>query len=494
MTSPSSGPRGKQISASAMFADLVGFAALSRELGTERAYLVVTPCLRILDEVVRKHGGSVDKYSGDKLLGVFGYPLPLADHAQAAARAALEMRRRVVEYARELGVELELHVGLNTGEVVAGGIHGPVVREFHVLGDVVNTAARLNAKAPPGAIYVGEATFEATRARLAYHALPPFVLKGKSQPVPAYALLGGDAVEEGRLGQQGSSVPLVGRERELALLREAAAELAAGSSGTVALIGPEGSGKSRLLAELAHAPELAEAKLLQIQCVQLDREAPGRAAAELASRVLGRELASFEAVAKALPELLQATSLRPHVLALEDAHVLDHDALALIEALLAGLGGRRLLALLTFRDTADEAYAQLAGAARRSGARWRELALEPLDAHAAETLLDALALETLDAETRKRVSERALGNPGRLLLGAFGSAALRAEQEQETLEERRRHRSRETERRRVTILFADITGFTALTERAGAEQAYPIVAGASSCLDEIARQARRHRR
>ena len=77
-----------------MFADLVGFAALSRELGTERAYLVVTPCLRILDEVVRKHGGSVDKYSGDKLLGVFGYPLPLEDHAAGGgARRARDARR-----------------------------------------------------------------------------------------------------------------------------------------------------------------------------------------------------------------------------------------------------------------------------------------------------------------------------------------------------------------------------------------------------------------
>ena len=112
---------------------------------------------------------------------------------------------------------------------------------------------------------------------------------------------------------------------------------AAGQGGTVALIGPEGSGKSRLLAELARAPELAGARLLQIQCVQLDRASPGRAAAELASRVLGRDVASFEEVGKALPEIFEATSRRPHVLALEDAHVLDHDALALIEALLAGL-------------------------------------------------------------------------------------------------------------------------------------------------------------
>ncbi len=488
MTAPLGAPRGKQIAATALFADLVGFAALAGEFGTERAYGVVTPCLRILDEVVRKHGGSVDKYSGDKLLGVFGYPLPLEDHALAAARAALEMRRRVAEYARELGVDVELHAGINTGELVAGDIRGPVVREFHVLGDVVNTAARLNAKAPPGAIYVGEATFEATRARLAYRTLPPFVLKGKSRPVPAFELLGGDAVAVGSLGHEGSSVPLVGRERELVQLREAAVELRAAGGGCIALVGPEGSGKSRLLAELARLPELAGARLLQIQCVQIDRESPGRAAAQLASRVLGQEVESFEGVAKALPAVFAETARTPHVLALEDAHTLDREALALVEALLAGLGASRLLTLLTFRDTVDDGYGRLAAAAQRAGVGWRELVLPPLDARASDALLDALAVEGLDDDTRALVRERAHGSPGRLLLGAFGAAALRSERELEQREEKRRHRSREAERRRAAVLFADISGFTAMTESAGAEKAYPIVAGALALLDEVARR------
>ena len=178
-------PRAKLVSATILFADLVGFAALARQRGIEHAYLLVMPCLRLLDGIVRKHGGSVDKYAGDKLLGVFGHPLPLEEHALAASRAALEMRRRVREYAREHGVALELHAGLDTGGVVAGDVRGPVVREFHVLGDVVNTAARLNAKAPPGSLYAGESTWRATHGRLAWEALPAFALKGKSGLVPA---------------------------------------------------------------------------------------------------------------------------------------------------------------------------------------------------------------------------------------------------------------------------------------------------------------------
>jgi class 3 adenylate cyclase len=473
-------PRGRLVEATVLFADLVGFGALARTLGTERAYGVVTPCLRSLDEIVRRHGGSVDKYSGDKLLGVFGYPLPLEQHAQAAARAALEMRRQVAAYARELGAALSLHAGVNTGELVAGDIRGPVVREFHVLGDVVNTAARLNAKAPDGEIYVGEETWRATEARLAYRALPPFQLKGKAQPVPAWALLGGDAVEEGRLGQEGPAVALVGRARELAALREAAAA----GRGAVALVGAEGSGKSRLLAELARAPELAGARLLQVQCAQLDRGAPGRAAAELAGLLLGRPLDGFDAVRAALPELLAAAAARPHVLALEDAHALEGEALALVDA----LGAAPLLLLASFRDAAAPALARLREAAARAGLPLTELALAPLAPEDADGLLAALSVEALDPETRDLVRERAAGSPGRLLLGAFGAAALRSERELEQRETSRRHRSREAERRRVAVLFADISGFTAMTERAGAAAAYPVVAGALARLDEVARR------
>jgi class 3 adenylate cyclase len=485
MTAPA---RGQQIRATVLFADLLGFAELARASGTERAYLAVTPCLRILDEVARKHGGSVDKYSGDKLLAVFGYPLPLAAHAGAAARAALEMRRRVGEYARELGVALELRAGLNTGEIVAGDIRGPVVREFHVLGDVVNTAARLNAKAPAGAIYVGEETWQATAGSLAYETLPPFVLKGKAHPVPAFALLGGDAVEEGALGQQGSAVPLVGREHELALLREAATELAGGKGGCVALIGPEGSGKSRLLAELARVPELGGARLLQVQCAQVDRASPGRAGLELASLLLGRELGSVTALSAALPELLERAARRPHVLAFEDAHLLAPEMLDLLETAVGALGARTLLVLLSFRSAEDEARARLAAAAARSGARWRELSLAPLAPADADALLDALTPAALDPDTRALVRERAAGRPGRLVLGAFGAAALRSERELEAREEKRRQRTREAERRRVAVLFADISGFTAMTESKGAEAAYPVVAGALHRLEEIARK------
>jgi adenylate cyclase len=150
-----------------LFADVLGFGHLSRDLGTETAYLVVTRCLRLLDGIARKHGGSVDKYLGDKLIAVFGYPVPLEHPSRAAADAALEMRQRVIDYNREADVPLPLgiHIGVNTGAFVGGDVRaGPVAREFNVLGDAVNTAARFNARAGDGQILVGGLTWT-SRAR-----------------------------------------------------------------------------------------------------------------------------------------------------------------------------------------------------------------------------------------------------------------------------------------------------------------------------------------
>jgi adenylate cyclase len=150
-----------------MFTDIDGFTAISKEIGAEQAYAIVTRCLKLLDAIARKHGGSVDKYLGDAIMAVFGYPVPLDNAARAAATAAIEMRRCVHDYSRQLGLDspLDVRIGVNTGELVAADVRGPVIREFHVLGDAVNVAARLKARAPLGSIFVGPETHDATKAK-----------------------------------------------------------------------------------------------------------------------------------------------------------------------------------------------------------------------------------------------------------------------------------------------------------------------------------------
>jgi len=182
---------GRVTRATVMFADVVGFSELAEKIGPEGAYSAVTGAVKILDGIARRHGGSVDKYLGDCVMVVFGYPVPTADPAGAAAAAALEMREQFREYRRGLDVAavLDLVVGINTGSMVAGDIRGGAIREFHVLGDAVNVAARLKAKAPRGAIYVGPETHDETKDSFEYEPLGRMQLKGKTVEVPIFELI-----------------------------------------------------------------------------------------------------------------------------------------------------------------------------------------------------------------------------------------------------------------------------------------------------------------
>ena len=248
-----------------MFADIVGFTELSEQIGSERAYFAVTGALRLLDGVARRRGGAVDKYLGDCLMVVFGHPVPIAEPATAAVTAAIEMREQVRAYGRALELDaLDLVIGVNTGAMVAGDVRGGVVREFHVLGDAVNVAARLKARAPRGGIYVGPETHDETCAHFEYRPLGSMRLKGKDAEVAIFDLTG---AYEHRAGAgtgttRDPSVPFVGRARELARIAERLADLAAGRGSVVVVSGDEGVGKSRLLAEVETLPLARDARLV----------------------------------------------------------------------------------------------------------------------------------------------------------------------------------------------------------------------------------------
>ncbi len=456
MTDPAT-RRAERRRATVLFADLIGFTALSAAIGPERAYLITTECMRRLDAIARRHGGAVDKYLGDCLMAVFGHPLPLARDARAALDAALEMRRLVRDYVRELRLDppLELHVGVNSGSLVAGDVRGGAIREFHVLGDCVNVAARLKQRAPAGRIYVGERSAEDTREEFDFAPLEPLALKGKQRALDAFELCEArDEPVERERGASGAAVPLVGRGAELAQLERALAELRAGRGGSVAIVGASGSGTSRLLAELRGAARAAGIGWIDA--------APGLSPDEVAARA-------------------------PLVVALDDLDRADPAARDAVAGVIACSSSAPVMLAVAGRPDADAACeALLARLRAEHGERHRELVLPPLDAAAARQLLDALAGSAgLSIAARARVLERAAGNPRSLILGAFLAPALEAEAERESA---RGVRDAETERRRATVLFADITGFTRLTETLGDELAYAIVADALALLDAVARR------
>jgi len=233
-----------------LFGDLSDFTAWSEESDPERVGAVTDRVLVALAGAVKTYGGHVDKLTGDGIMAVFGAPVAHEDDAERAVRAALAMQRavrRILDDERGGGAPLGLRVGLNTGEVVA---LVQAALEYTVLGDTVNTAARLADAAAVGTVYAGERTVAGSRHVAAWRHLRPLRLKGKRAAVPAYELLGpldGPGTRSGL----GDEAPFVGRDTELAYLASRLAEVAdRGEPSTVVLTAEAGLGKTRFAAEL----------------------------------------------------------------------------------------------------------------------------------------------------------------------------------------------------------------------------------------------------
>lgn len=468
-----------------LFADVVGFTDLAESIGPERAYFVVTGAMRMVDEIARRHGGAVDKYLSDCLLATFGFPVPSTNAAAAAAAAAVEMGEELRRYNASLDVPLRLVIGVNTGAMVTGDVRGGVARELNILGDAINVAARLKAKAPYGRIYVGPDTERESRELFEYLPLGAMPLKGKTAAVPIFDLIGARARPARSAADAG--IPLVGRDPDLARLAAHLTGLAAGRGGTVLLLGDAGIGKSRLLVEAEALPAAETVTVIHATAASAGTtEGEPRLLASLFTACAGANAITpptVEGIAARIVEVLAARSAeRPIAVLLDDVHRADPASLALLPHLADRLAHRPVLFVVAIRPEADDAPDAL----RHTLAPMLvdTIRLEPLADEESRRLIDAAAGEPLSEESRALVLAYAQGRPGRIIRGVFFEPALRAEHERATTG----RRAGDTERRRATILFADITGFTALTERVGAERAFPIVAGCLRVLEDITRK------
>ena len=230
-----------------IFADLSGSTELATRLDPEDLRGVLRPFFDAMVEEIERFGGTVEKFIGDAVMAVFGVPVAHEDDEERAVRAAFAMQARMGVLNREVteraGGDLDLRVGVNTGEVLAA--HSSH-REGYVTGEVVNVAARLQTVAESGAVVVGQRTRDATVATIAYRDLGPFELKGIDEPVAVFEALPDRRPEEVRR----PDAPMVGRDDELDLLRLVMGRARKQAKpGLVTLVGPPGIGKSRLASE-----------------------------------------------------------------------------------------------------------------------------------------------------------------------------------------------------------------------------------------------------
>jgi len=243
-------PQAERRTVTVLFGDLSDFTSWSEELDPERVGAVTDRVMSALAGAVKTFGGHVDKLTGDGIMAVFGAPVAHEDDVERAVRAALSMQRavrRVLDDERGGGAPLGLRVGLNTGAVIAGVQAG---LEYTVIGDTVNTAARLADAAAIGAVYAGGRTAASTRHLAGWRELRPLRLKGKRDPVEAYELLGLHDAPGTRSGI-GDEAPFVGREADMGRVVGRLAEVVDRSDPRVMVITAEaGIGKTRFAAEI----------------------------------------------------------------------------------------------------------------------------------------------------------------------------------------------------------------------------------------------------
>jgi class 3 adenylate cyclase len=228
-----------------LFADLVGFTARAEALDPEDVEAILHPYHERLREELERFGGTVEKFIGDAVMALFGAPVAHEDDPERAVRAALAIR----DWARDEG-EVEVRIAVNTGEALVNLGARPASGEGMAAGDVINTAARLQIAAPVNGILVGETTQRATRHAIDYRAIEPVEAKGKVEPIAVWEALNARS----RFGVdllRAVRSPLVGRDRELTLLRDTLVRVREErSSQLVTLVGVPGIGKSRLVYEL----------------------------------------------------------------------------------------------------------------------------------------------------------------------------------------------------------------------------------------------------
>ncbi len=271
-----------------LFLDLHGFTAMSEKMPPDQVTQMMNRCFERLTATVARFGGYVDKYVGDAMMVLFGAPVAHADDPERAVRAALALQEELVRFnqqqhqQRKATVNLQMRIGINTGEVLAGRVGGGQYGQYTVMGDAVNLASRLEHAARVGHVLVGETTHRFTRNLIHYVALPPMPIRGKVEPVQTYEVVG--------LFSQTTSVgaemdsTFVGRERELARLGDLIKGSRSGFQ-SATILAPASAGKSSLLTELQrrHADD---ARWAVARCSEYDRATPYMVLRELTLQIL----------------------------------------------------------------------------------------------------------------------------------------------------------------------------------------------------------------
>jgi len=457
--------------ATVMFADVSGFTALSGKLDPEDVTELMNACFGLLEECVTKHGGHVDKYIGDCIMALFGVPQALEHAARQAVNAAIEMRNRIAQFNEheQPPAPVGIHIGINSGLVLAGDVGGQHKHDFTVMGDTVNLASRLKDASPTGEIWVGPQTYSDARLDIDFAPVKPITLKGIEQPVRPYRVTSVRARRyraRSASAERGLFSDLVGRDAEVGALQARFAALAQGDGWIVSVMGEAGLGKSRLVHDAIGPGARSDLTLLEGRSLAMganlrfhpfvdllhqwagitEEDTPDDAAEKLERAVMaalgdrsadafpfiatlaGVRLDGVHAarlkdiegdalerlIAKHVRDLLVAlAAVRPCVVVMEDLHWADQSSTKLLLSLLPLARERPILFVLAYRPD----YARTSGAVQqeitgRLASEHTMLRLAPLDGRQCIQLLhNLLSSQDQPHPAWTRILAKADGNP-----------------------------------------------------------------------------------
>ena len=428
---------------SVLFVDIVGFTSRAEQLDPEDVRSFLTPYYERVRAEIERHGGRIEKFVGDAVLGIFGAPVAHGDDAERAVRTALAIRDelQLMNHADQ-ELDLQARLAVNTGEAIVDLDARPEHGETMVVGDVVNTASRLQAAAPINGVLVGRETHAATRSTIAYATAAPVLAKGKAEPIEVWIALRAAAPAGERAL---SHAPLVGRERDLDLLGRLWDQVCdERRPHLVTVIGPAGIGKSRLAEEFARSVESQGGLPLRGRSIPYGESSAYGAFAQHVKQVAGifdsdsAEVAR-EKLSGALetdPESIENLALllgfqidrdvdreslffvarqfvesiardRPTMLVFEDIHWADSSLLDLIEVLTVRTQEVPVLFVALTRPELFTSRPAWGGGLISA----TSLALDPLPERDAEHLAAQLLAGRIEGDYAERLAAAAEGNP-----------------------------------------------------------------------------------
>jgi class 3 adenylate cyclase len=430
-----------------LFADVVHSMDIAAAVGAERLREIMADLVNATTAVVKRYGGTVDKFTGDGIMAVFGAPVALEDHALRACRAALEIQSGVTDLADEVshrdGVQLQLRIGLNSGQVIAGEI-GSGQFGYTAVGEQVGMAQRMESVAAPGGVMLSASTARLVEGAAVLGELKLVQVKGADEPVPAHRLLG---MDEQHLSIRRAESALVGRHWEMAAVEGLLDRAVDGHGAVVGVVGSPGIGKSRLVREVAAMARDRDVEVFTAFCESHTSQVPFHAVARLLraatgvegldgqaarSRVRDRvrdadpeDLALFDdllgiadpntplpaidpdARRRRLTAVVNAAALAresPAAYVVEDAHWIDPVSESMIADFLSVIPQMPSLMLVTYRPEYRGALAQVTGA--------QTIALAPLsDPETTALVADLLGPDPSVGGLGDTIVDRAAGNP-----------------------------------------------------------------------------------